>query len=436
MAIVLLLFCIWAAPKALWAAAPLELGPTVGAVIDRQERQRYRLFPDIERFESAQLFTLDAKRFRVNYAYWSGTQLRQARATLPLETLQRTRIHLEVCERFFKSQRSTAPASQPRPATFYWLALRYGAETRYDLAVTLLQDLSKDYPQSAWADSAATLLRDIEQLGTPGDALYLPGALLDQTGRTDLLVFGGYYGLWLGLATPVAFKADSSPPYAAGLLLGPPLGFWSAHKLTARRSISPARATQITFAAHLGTWQGLGWGAVADLSGSRTVAAGQIAGLAGLAASSLLSSRWQPSQGHIGLINAAAYWGAWGGLVTALAADHDGDDLLRDMLLGSDALVLIAALGAKKTTITDQRIRLLNLAGVLGGAFGLGLDLLFQVDDQRVAGLTAGAGSLLGLWAGLTLTKPPPTTALLDLHPALLGSADSPAPGARIFWAF
>ena len=425
---------------ALWGETPIALTPTAGTLIDRQERQRYHLFPDIAHFESAQIFQVGPRRFRVDYTYWSGTQLKQGSSSVAPESLEETRLHLALSDRFFQQHEPARTHPLPRPATIYWLGLRYGAATRYELADQLLKDLAADYPNSAWADSASQLGKDIHRLRTSTKALFLPGSLLDQRGRIDLLVFGGYYGLWHGLATPLAFEADASPAYAAGLLLGPPLGFWLAHRFTKQRPISPSRATLIKLGAHLGTWQGLGWGGVADLKANGIIASGQIAGLAGLTASTLLSRRWQPSQGHIGLTNAAMYWGAWAGLVTALIADHKNDALWRDMLLGSDALVLVAALSAAKVEMDNQRIRLVNLAGVLGAAFGLGLDLLFQVDNKAAVGLTTGAGSLVGLAAGMRLTRPhqpaPSHTLIPRPNLVLLAAQGRPAPGGGLTWMF
>ena len=102
------------------------------------------------------------------------------------------------------------------------------------------------------------------------------------------------------------------------------------------------------------------------------------------------------------------YWGGWCGAVLGVLANHDVTEengVRRDMLIGSDVLVLGAGLAARKARLSAGRMRLINLAGVLGTTFGLGIDLLVQVDSEEAAFAIAGAGSVAGLALGTSLTR-------------------------------
>jgi hypothetical protein len=75
------------------------------------------------------------------------------------------------------------------------------------------------------------------------------------------------------------------------------------------------------------------------------------------------------------------------------------------MLIGSDAAVLGAGIAARKVRLSEKRMRLINLAGVLGTAMGFGFDLLLEVDEEEPIFAIAGAGSLAGLALGASLTR-------------------------------
>jgi hypothetical protein len=55
--------------------------------------------------------------------------------------------------------------------------------------------------------------------------------------------------------------------------------------------------------------------------------------------------------------------------------------------------------------MSRARVRLVSLLGVAGGAFGLGLHVLGDTDDEKRGFGFAGAGSLAGLGLGTWLTR-------------------------------
>ena len=77
----------------------------------------------------------------------------------------------------------------------------------------LLQLVRERYPNTPAAAEANRLLALLQQ------------NRVDESGRTELIVFGTTYGAALGIAIPVAFESDDEEVYGLGLIAGAPLGF-------------------------------------------------------------------------------------------------------------------------------------------------------------------------------------------------------------------
>ncbi len=383
----------------------VSISDSIGTEIDKAEQIRYHLFPDIEGFQSAQIVKLPNLKYRLNFSYQTPTGIQYKSVPITSEALELTKLHILLTENYQNIQRANLLDKALEAEILYRLALKYASQARYDISFRLLGDLISSYPHSKDAANAKQIYANTERLWKTKKALFSKGALLDQSGRTDILIFSGYYGLWLGIATPILFEADSPQAYAAGLLLGAPLSLILTHNVTKEANISDGRATMISLGGHLGTWQGIGWAAIADLDGNEVVGIGELGGLAGIAAATILTSKVDFSTGHAGLTNSGLQWGAWFGAVFAVLADHEEDDVLRDMLIGSDAFILGTALATKNVQMSNARVRLINLAGVVGTVLGFGIDLLVEVDDASTAFAIAGIGSVAGLWAGTQMTK-------------------------------
>jgi hypothetical protein len=78
-------------------------------------------------------------------------------------------------------------------------------------------------------------------------------------------VFATLYGLWLGVAVPTALGADDGEAYGAGLLVGGPLGLFSARAVTRSRSLTEGQVRAISWGGIWGTWQGFGVAEVLDI---------------------------------------------------------------------------------------------------------------------------------------------------------------------------
>lgn len=383
----------------------IALDDSIGIEIDASEQTRYHLFPGIEQFQSARIMMLPNGKYRLQYAYQTSSGLRTRTIPVSAEALDLTRQHLAFSHKYRNLRRNQPDEPATEPQIIYLLGLKYAAQARYDLTMQLWDDLIAAYPANPIAAECQQNRSIVERLNRSKTALFVPGAFLDQSGRTDVMIFSGYYGLWQGIATPIALKAKSSQAVAAGLLLGAPISLLVTHRLTKQANISDARATMIALGGHLGTWQGIGWAIYADQKGHEIIGIGQLVGLAGIGMATLLTSRVEFSTGHASLTSSALPWGAWFSAVTAAVLDHSGNEVLRDMLIGSNALVLGMGIAAKDVQMSKARIRIINLAGVVGTFLGFGIDLLFEIKDASAAFAIAGLGSIGGLVAGKELTK-------------------------------
>ena len=384
-------------------AAPVPLSERVGPEIDAGERTRYGLFPDIHEFESAK-FESSKDRYRLVYVERGG---RSRSRSVSREAFQQTAWHLDFTDES-ESAAGDVTAAPSEPDLLRRLALRYAARKRYDLAREIASDLREGYPAEPAGVWAVEVLPRFDALAGPRRAVIYPGALLDQRGRTDLIVFSGYYGLWLGTAIPIAFEAEDAQVFAAGLLSVPTACVLIAVNATRNAPIPSGQATIISLGGHLGTWQGLGWSALGEADGSEVVATGVAAGLAGIALAIPLSNAVEFSEGHAQIMNSALYWGGWFGAVEAVVTSRDEkneNSPLVDMLIASDVAVLATGIAAKNARLSKSRMRLINLCGVLGTAFGGGIILLTETGSEEAAMGVLGLGSVAGLIVGVNATK-------------------------------
>lgn len=284
-------------------------------------------------------------------------------------------------------------------------------------ATGLLRHVLERYPGTPAASAARRLLASFARAESEG------------MGRTQLVVSGTLYGLWLGAALPAAVGADGPEPYGAGLLLGGPGGFFLSRAYAGSHPVTAGEARTMTFGALWGTWQGLGWQEVFDFGvetglacpGSdppeggcipfeesrteETFAAMVVGGLAGLTAASLVARGAGVSDGTSTATSLGALWGTWYGFAGGTIADADDEALWSWMLLGGNAGLAAGALLGSRAGVNRSRARAVSIAGVAGMVAGWGLDLLLDVNDTPEVIYLPAAGSVLGLAAGSVLFR-------------------------------
>jgi hypothetical protein len=269
-------------------------------------------------------------------------------------------------------------------------------------------------------------------------------------GRVELQVWSTLYGSWLGIAIPAAFGADGSEAYGAGLLVGAPAGFFAGRTAARRSDLSMGQVRAITLGGSWGTWQGFGWREVFDIGvdeicppetpglcyeddgGEQEVFASMVlGGLTGLAAGALIARRDISSAAATGA-NLGSLWGTWVATALGVIADQEGDGLLTTALVGGNAGLVAGGLATPALGWSRSRWRTVSIAGVLGGVGGLGIDLLVQPDDEKVALaiplITSVAGFVTGV---LTSSDGDGARGVSDgSAPALSSVADQTEPGA------
>lgn len=284
------------------------------------------------------------------------------------------------------------------------------SEGRGEAARALLELIVRRYPGTPAAAEAALRLAAMRRI--------------EDGGSTELRVWGTLYGAWLGIAVPAMFDSDDPVAYGAGLLLGTPLGFFATRQYTRTRSVSEGAARAITFGGSWGTWQGYGWREVFELGTrkERVCFDGScleteqvpteavfvslvLGGLAGIGAGLAIAATQEISAGGATATSLGALWGTWYGVAAGLLADLEDDALLTSALIGGNTGLIGTALLVRGTGIPRSRARLVSVAGVAGAAVGVGIDLLFRIDDRTPAVLIPTVTSALGLALGAYRTR-------------------------------
>ena len=296
-------------------------------------------------------------------------------------------------------------------------ARRFEAQGDRRLADALLALIARDYAETPAGLAAAER----------GAALR--GADRAESGRVELIVWGTIYGTWLGLAVPAMFEADEPTPYGAGLLLGAPVGFATAKAYGRSTAMSQGQARAIRWGSIWGTWQGAGWREVLNI-GDRTetycappefggfcntyrvesdvapVTAAVLGGLVGTLTGAAIARSKNITTGTSTMVEFGSLWGLWYSGATAALLEVDGEDAgLTWLLLGGNVGLLAGALGGPQLGWSASRARLVSITGLAGLMAGLGLDLLFDVDDEQGAFAIPMATSLAGLVAGAEWTR-------------------------------
>jgi hypothetical protein len=218
--------------------------------------------------------------------------------------------------------------------------------------------------------------------------------------------------------------------------------------------VSSGQATAYTTSLMWASWQALGWHEVLDLGDRqvcdpvgdfcfdtesdeapwRALAVGGLAGIAG----GLLLSRLDIPAGDAAFVFDASLWGTWYGIVAGILADQENDGLIATTLLAGNAVLLGAIPAARRLRPSVGQVRLATIVGLVGVLAGVGIDLLAEVDDEKVAVALPATGSIVGLGVGWTLgagrgsgtggTEPGAAAALLEWNREVRGGLPIPRP--------
>jgi hypothetical protein len=302
------------------------------------------------------------------------------------------------------------------------------------------------------ADSAAVVLHAAQQFRAAGDEatarallLYLQrqysgttaaaeadrllgvarrAAAAEGPGRTELMVWSATYGAWLGIAVPLMAEAEGPEAYGVGLLLATPAAFLAARAYANATNPTEGQARAITFGGTWGTYQGLGWAEVLRL-GDRTpdwcdprsdpwcheeahmptrVAMAVLGGFAGMGTGAVLG-RKPITAGTAAAVSTSAMWGTWFGWGSGFIAGLEDRTLLTTTLLAGNAALLAAGIVAPDWNVSESRVRMVDVSGLIGGLAGAGIAMILTPEDDRVAIGIPLVTSAMGLAAGVHYTR-------------------------------
>lgn len=319
---------------------------------------------------------------------------------------------------FFSPVRVAAQTPADSANVLLDAANRFESRGRQDVAEAIRAMIVDRFPQTVAANEVRRL-----------QALRPMISVEEESGKVELQVWSTLYGAWLGIAIPMIADADGPAAYGTGLLLGAPAGFFASRAYSRFSPLSEGQARAITWGGTWGTWQGFGWAKVMDLgeeveqvcpdpeipcyevrtgdSTTEVVASMVAGGLTGIVVGGLLASRPIPA-GLATTVNFGSLWGTWFGFGLSFMGEAEGDALLAGMLLGGNAGLVTTALLGPDWNLSQNRARLISIAGVVGGVAGAGIDLIVQPDNARLAMAVPLAGSAAGLALGALLTGSDP----------------------------
>jgi hypothetical protein len=288
-------------------------------------------------------------------------------------------------------------------------ATRFERDGRWEIAEALYVLLTEQYGDTPAGIEARA------RLGAP------PQERIERISRVELQVFGTLYGLWLGVAVPVALGADSPEAYGAGLLVGGPVGFFGSRAAVRARPLSEGQARAISWGGIFGTWQGFGWAELLNFgqeeicgdfgcydSGDNQeelFASMIIGGLAGITAGAILARNPIGSGVSSGAQGGSIWASIYGAMIAGIVDPDDGDAALASALVAGNVGLLVGAGLASRYDLSRSRIRVINLGALLGGLGGVGIDLLVQPDDEEVALIVPLVASVAGLGIAAWATR-------------------------------
>ncbi len=331
---------------------------------------------------------------------------------------------------------SAQPTRADSVAVLLATAEHFANRGAHDIAKALYRHIVEHFPGNAVAETALSLLEGVTTRQSRAG------------GEVELKVWSALYGIWQGIAIPIAAGAEEPETYGFGLLVGGSAGFLAGRELARSRPRSLGQARAITWGGTWGAIQGWGWARVLNL-GSRdyvmyrypydddesfeaTILSMILGGAAGIAAGTALA-RQEITPGTATSAMLGSLWGLWFGISTGILLDAEGDDLTAAAMVAGNAGLVAGALAGSRVPISRPRARLISVGGVVGAFAGLGMSLIARPEsDKGVIGLIL-ASSIGGLAVGAAGTRGDRG------EPVDVGdpeeAASVPAPGALLNWS-
>lgn len=276
-------------------------------------------------------------------------------------------------------------------------------DAEYDKAIRQLDWLIAFYPETVHGRLATDKKSEIAIL------LSQPKPISGMS-RASLVGFGTLFTTWLGIGALVLLDVENPSLYGLALIAGPVGGLRASLSLTRESELSDGQASLITLGGTWGIWQAVGAASLADADERLTVGASMAGGAIGLALASGIVRDRNISPGDATLINFGGIWGTWFSICGAMAArDRSSDNskfVLGSAMMGGNIGLSTMAVWSTKLKMSRPRARLINISGVVGTLYCLGMNILLDIEPaDRHFWSNMGIGGIVGLTAGAYFTR-------------------------------
>ncbi len=285
----------------------------------------------------------------------------------------------------------------------YEEAVKQVVDGEYDKALKRLDWLISVYSETTHGQLATDKREEVAIL------LQQPKPISGMS-RAGLVGFGTFFTTWLGVGTLILLEADEPVPYGLVLIAGPLSGLFGSLRLTRESELSDGQASLITLGGTWGIWQAVAAASIAGAGDKLTVGASMAGGAIGLALTRSIVKDRDISPGDATLINFGGIWGTWFAICGAMAArDRSSDNsnfVLGSAMMGGNVGLSVMAAWSTKLNMSRARARLINIGGVVGTLYGLGANILLDIEpEDRTFWSLMGLGGVVGLTAGAYFTR-------------------------------
>ena len=285
----------------------------------------------------------------------------------------------------------------------YEEAVKQVVDGEYDKALKRLDWLISVYSETTHGQLATDKREEVAIL------LQQPKPISGMS-RAGLVGFGTLFTTWLGVGTLILLDTEGAVPYGFVLIVGPLSGLIGSLSLTRKSELSDGQASLMTLGGTWGIWQAVGAANLAGAGEKLTVGASMVGGALGLALASSIVKDRDISPGDAALINFGGIWGTWFSICGAMAArnrDQDNSDfILGSAMMGGNIGLSTMAAWSTKLNMSRARARLINIGGVVGTLYGLGANILLDIEPgDRTFWSLMGLGGVVGLTAGAYFTR-------------------------------
>jgi len=273
-------------------------------------------------------------------------------------------------------------------------------DEKYDKAVRRFDRIISEYPETEYARMSEGKKSEVA-------VLRIQPKPISGISRAGLVVFGTLFSTWSGIGTTILLDVEDVEVIGCvGCISGPLGGLTGSIRLTRDMKLSDGQASLINFGGAWGIWQAIGTAIVVDAEYKGVVGASMAGGAMGLAVSGAIVRGRYITPGMATMIRFGGLWGTWFAICGAMLVNlEDSDDILTSSMIGGDVGLITVAVLSPKLKMSNARARLINISGIVGILYGLGTNVLFEIESKRDFWSVLGIGGVIGLAAGAYFTR-------------------------------